>query len=51
MDISIVRFVQRWTVKAKNIAIEFVITQLSPLLLKSMMSGFEMFPGVISRET
>jgi hypothetical protein len=47
IDINIVCGLHSWTVKAQKIAIEFVIIQPWPLLLKSMLSDFDMFSGFI----
>jgi hypothetical protein len=48
IDSNIVCGLHSWTVKALKIAIEFVIIQPWPLLLKSMLSDFDMFSGFIS---
>jgi hypothetical protein len=45
IDIDIVCDLHSWTVKAQTIGIDFVIIQPWPLLLKRMLSDFDMFSG------
>jgi hypothetical protein len=48
IDINIVCGLHNWTVKAETIAIKFAVIQPWPLLLKIMLSDFDIFSGFIS---